>query len=156
MQNIADADIKNVTDRYHQFSCDFSVAQFPKWLACDLCRTKRLEKSLPCYTCIKYGDFIFRLSYIIYDRKILFIMLYAKNFPVCDFTEVNESEGTLSSSPPNKDGRCCLGGVDFVTLVCVIFKHLAFREFTLCLSSSSGVASMNQKLKTLFLCAFGL
>ncbi|XP_057539212.1 uncharacterized protein LOC130817494 [Amaranthus tricolor] len=85
MQNIADADIENVIYRYHQFCCDFSVAQFPKWLACDLCRTKRVEKSLPYYTCIKY--------------------------------EVNESEGTLTSSPPNKDGRCCLGGVDFLTLI---------------------------------------
>ena len=56
---------------------------------------------------------------------MLFIMLHAKHFPVCGFTEVNESEGTLTSSPPNKDGRCCLGGVDFLTLVCVIFKHLA-------------------------------
>ncbi|XP_021860659.1 uncharacterized protein [Spinacia oleracea] len=80
-ENLECADIEHVMERFHPFCCDFSTTEFPKWLACDTCRNKRLQKLLH------------------------------------HNSEVNGTEGTLINLPSMKDSSCCLGGVDFVTLV---------------------------------------
>lgn len=45
-ENLECADIEHVMERFHPFCCDFSTTEFPKWLACDTCRNKRLQKLL--------------------------------------------------------------------------------------------------------------
>ncbi|KAK9735253.1 hypothetical protein RND81_04G194000 [Saponaria officinalis] len=79
--NLVNADLALLTERFHPFCCDFSATEFPNWLACKPCRNMRFEKLLNC------------------DLEV----------------DVNKRD--LESLPSMKEGACCLGGVDFVTLV---------------------------------------
>ncbi|KAL9225505.1 hypothetical protein vseg_001420 [Gypsophila vaccaria] len=79
--NLENADVARLTERFHPFCCDFSATEFPNWLACKSCRNVCSEKSINCDL------------------------------------EVDVNKGALKSLPSMNEGACCLGGVDFVTLV---------------------------------------
>lgn len=46
--NLVNADVVSLTERFHAFCCDFSATEFPNWLACQSCRNTRFEKLPNC------------------------------------------------------------------------------------------------------------
>ncbi|XP_062178274.1 uncharacterized protein LOC133883086 isoform X2 [Alnus glutinosa] len=68
--------------RFHTFCCDFSIAGFPKWLACHTCREVFLQKQQSCLSDVK-----------------------------------ENSGGYFNDSCSPEESGCCIGGVDFVTLI---------------------------------------
>lgn len=106
------ATVVSVIHRFRTFCCDFSVTGFPKWLVCHTCQEVFLQKQqnclpgfelhlLPCWTiivplCNMYSRFLFASI------------------------DVKESNGRhFNDSYSLKESGCCIGGVDFVTLVCI-------------------------------------
>ncbi|GAV66780.1 Methyltransf_23 domain-containing protein [Cephalotus follicularis] len=76
------SDLASVQQRFHPFYCDFSATGFPKWLACDSCRSFVPQKQHGC------------------------------------FSDVDENDRTHSNDLDLlKKSDCCLGGVDFVTMI---------------------------------------
>ncbi|XP_010528788.1 PREDICTED: methyltransferase-like protein 6 [Tarenaya hassleriana] len=83
------------SDNFHSFCCDFSRFEFPKWLACDHCRENVLDKQIGSHS----------------DASC----------PSHELSSVQPTEehrsADVSSKSPSTGDQCCIGGVDFVTLI---------------------------------------
>lgn len=106
---IAAATVSSGRQRFHKFCCDFSTTGFPEWLACHTCREVFLQKR---QICLSGFD--------------LLIAVYFCCHPICNmylnyffaYPDVKENGRYFHDTCSLKESDCCIGGVDFVTLVC--------------------------------------
>lgn len=112
-------------DNFHSFCCDFSKSKFPNWVACDHCRDNfKLKKDRyhsgfgPCppihdiHPCKLHIDLSYSLIHallILYCRMLLHVTGGSEDIHGNYKCSLNEH---------------CIGGVDFVTLVCESLGHL--------------------------------
>jgi len=107
--------------RFHTFYCDFSIAGFPKWLACHTCREVFLQKQQSCLS----G---FELHLCPCCVLLLAACAICTQDFVLSFPDVKENSGGYfnDSCSPEESG-CCIGGVDFVTLVFTFIPQNHFK-----------------------------
>lgn len=112
-----DAGFASLKDRFHPFYCDFSISKFPTWLACNSCRGNTFQQQQSFTTPGCYFIYLFRL---INMQDYCFSL-----HPYSSFSIFSENDGSpATGSLALEESGCCIGGVDFITLVRTSFSIL--------------------------------
>ncbi|KAG7970295.1 hypothetical protein I3843_07G076100 [Carya illinoinensis] len=112
---IAAANVASVRHRFHTFCCDFSTTGFPEWLGCHTCQEIFLQKQQICLS-----GFDFHPSHCC----VLLLSPYAIYTSDFFFASPDVKENNRNDAYSLKERHCCIGGVDFVTLVCILFPKI--------------------------------
>lgn len=113
--------ISSATHRFQPFCCDFSTNGFPEWLACNLCREKISPKQ---HVYISGCKLYTSLSALSLSLNRIWIQYFVFFFVACPDVNQNSWRGS-NYFCPLRETNCCIGGVDFISLVCAISQHLA-------------------------------
>ena len=110
-----------VQNRFHPFFCDFAFTGFPKWLVCDSCvESFSLEQQE-----YSSGWYFFLVCFFILDYcNHRYISIWVILLTSSDVKEGGVAD--KSGSYLSRECGCCIGGVDFVSLVCFLFCYLCF------------------------------
>lgn len=105
----------HIEDRFHPFLLDFSIQSFPEWLFCSSCQCslggKCVDFSLGCYLYVVEIFFFFCHMFMKYLALMYILMLLL-------LPDDHREKLSKSNAPFMREDQCCIGGVDFVTLVC--------------------------------------
>lgn len=112
------ATVASLRHRFRTFNCDFSITGFPKWLACHTCREVFMQKPQNCLS----G---FDLHLVPFSTFVLSICNMYSRFLLAS-PDAKENPRTMY--PLNIVG-CCIGRVDFITLVCMSLTNTILSRF---------------------------
>lgn len=99
--------------RFRPFCWDISACHFPKWLICDSCHeTSRLKQNM----FLSGGWHYFYMHISSYTKLYVSFANFLSDF--------DDNERDCTDIISSKESDCCIGGVDYVTLVCSILSHI--------------------------------
>lgn len=107
---IATANLISIGQRFHPFLLDFSIHTFPEWLFCTDCR-KTLPKKQVDFT----SGSNYNLNGVVIHPTLFLDYTFMGLWCLYTFLSDANSKDLMGLNP--RGAKCCIGGVDFVTLV---------------------------------------
>lgn len=105
---VAASNVISVEHRFHPFYCDFATTGFPKCLACDYCREMFALKGQNYLS----GSYLSCFFHLFLPQIIRFANIMNLNSLFFSLPDIREKR-------THETDICCVGGVDFITLVCI-------------------------------------
>ncbi|KAK6288891.1 hypothetical protein POUND7_000432 [Theobroma cacao] len=103
---VAASNVISVEHRFHPFYCDFVTTGFPKWLACDYCREMFALKGQNYLS----GSYLSCFFHLFLPQIIGFANIMNLNSLFFSLPDIREKR-------THETDICCVGGVDFITLI---------------------------------------